>query len=80
MFKFKKSKKEQNKPIEIVRDRQKENLEDFILILKQIQEANNQSTSGKGSFFKNYKEKQLLVDNIITLAIEKTEEKIMELG
>ena len=32
----------------------KEDLEDFILILKQIQEINNQRTNGKGSVLKNY--------------------------
>ena len=63
-----------------IKKENKENLEDFILILKQIQEANNEPTSGKGSFFKNYKQKQLRIDNIVALALERTEEKIMELG
>lgn len=67
-----------NKNNQLYKD--KENLEDFILILKQIQEANNQKTLGKGSFFKNYKEKQTLIDNITTLSIEAINKKIMELG
>lgn len=81
MFKFfKKETEARKRSLEYIQNQRKENLEDFILILKQIQEANNKHTTGKGSFFKNYKEKQLLVDNIVELAIEKTEEKIMELG
>lgn len=80
MFKFKKQNNNKNQLLDYVQNQNKENLEDFILILKQIQEANNIKTSGKGSFFKNYKEKQLHIDNIVSLAIEKTEEKIMELG
>lgn len=80
MFKFKKQDKSKNKILDYMRNQNKENLEDFILILKQIQETNNMQTKGKGSFFKDYKEKQRLIDNIVTLSIEKTQEKIMELG
>lgn len=80
MFKSKKQTKSRDKLLDYLKNQNKENLEDFILILKQIQETNNMQTKGKGSFFKNYKEKQRLIDNIISLSIEKTQEKIMELG
>lgn len=80
MFKFFKKETKTSNALDYAQSKRKENLEDFILILKQIQEANNRKTSGKGSFFKDYAEKQKLIDNITTLAIEKTEEKIMELG
>ena len=58
----------------------KEVCENFILILQQIQEENNKKTAGKGSFFKNYKEKQLHIDNMISLAIENIQQKVKELG
>lgn len=62
-----------------IKKENKENLEDFILILKQIQDANTMKTKGRGSFFGTYKERQTLIDNLVSLAIERTQEKIMEL-
>lgn len=57
----------------------KENLEDFILILRQIQEINNQKTTGKGSVLKNYTYKKNGIENTTQLAIEKYTKKIEEL-
>lgn len=57
----------------------KEDLEDFILILKQIQEINNQRTNGKGSVLKNYTYKKNGIENATQLAIEKYTKKIEEL-
>lgn len=57
----------------------KENLEDFILILRQIQEINNQKTTGKGSVLKNYTYKKNGIENTTQLAIEKYAKKIEEL-
>lgn len=57
----------------------KEDLEDFILILKQIQEINNQKTLGKGSVLKNYTNKKNGIENATQLAIEKYTKKIEEL-
>lgn len=57
----------------------KEDLEDFILILKQIQEINNQRTNGKGSVLKNYTYKKNGIENTTQLAIEKYTKKIEEL-
>ncbi len=57
----------------------KENLEDFILILRQIQEINNQKTTGKGSVLKNYTYKKNGIENVAELAIEKYIKKIEEL-
>ena len=57
----------------------KEDLEDFILILKQIQEINNQRTNGKGSVLKNYTYKKNGIENTTQLAIEKYAKKIEEL-
>ncbi len=57
----------------------KEDLEDFILILRQIQEINNQRTTGKGSVLKNYTYKKNGIENIAELAIEKYTKKIEEL-
>ena len=57
----------------------KEEIEDFILILKQIQEINNQKTLGKGSVLKNYTYKKNGIENVVELAIEKYTKKIEEL-
>ena len=57
----------------------KEDLEDFILILRQIQEINNQKTTGKGSVLKNYTCKKNGIENVAELAIEKYTKKIEEL-
>lgn len=57
----------------------KEDLEDFILILKQIQEINNQKTTGKGSVLKNYTYKKNGIENATQLAIEKYTKKVEEL-
>lgn len=57
----------------------KEDLEDFILILKQIQKINNQRTNGKGSVLKNYTYKKNGIENATQLAIEKYTKKIEEL-
>lgn len=57
----------------------KEDLEDFILILRQIQEINNQKTTGKGSVLKNYTYKKNGIENTTQLAIEKYTKKIEEL-
>lgn len=50
---------------------QKENIEDFILILNQIQEFNNSKTQ--------WKHRQLEINNTIDLAREKYIQKIVEL-
>lgn len=57
----------------------KEDLEDFILILKQIQKINNQRTNGKGSVLKNYTYKKNGIENATQLAIKKYTKKIEEL-
>lgn len=57
----------------------KEDLGDFILILRQIQEINNQKTTGKGSVLKNYTYKKNGIENVAELAIEKYTKKIEEL-
>ena len=57
----------------------KEDLEDFILILRQIQKINNQKTTGKGSVLKNYTYKKNGIENVAELAIEKYTKKIEEL-
>ena len=57
----------------------KDDLKDFILILKQIQEINNQKTMGKGSVLKNYTYKKNGIENATELAIEKYTKKIEEL-
>lgn len=57
----------------------KEDIEDFILILKQIQEINNTKASGKGSVLKNYTQRKTAIENAINLAIEKYNKKIEEL-
>ena len=57
----------------------KEDLEDFILILRQIQEINNQKTTGKGSVLKNYTYKKNGIEKTTQLAIEKYAKKIKEL-
>lgn len=57
----------------------KEDLEDFILILRQIQKINNQKTTGKGSVLKNYTYKKNGIENTTQLAIEKYTKKIEEL-
>lgn len=79
MFKFFKKESKTSNALDYAQSKSKENLEDFILILKQIQEANNYKTSRQGAFTKDSKERHQLIDNITTLAIEKTQEKIMEL-
>lgn len=60
-------------------EEQKREIEDFILILKQIQEINNQKTTGKGSVLKNYTYKKNGIKNATGLAIEKYIKKIEEL-
>ena len=50
---------------------QKEVLDDFILILTQIQETNNEKMQ--------WKHKQLVINNSIDLAIENYKKKIVEL-
>lgn len=50
---------------------QKENIDDFILILNQIQEFNNSKTQ--------WKHRQLEINNTINLAREKYVQKIVEL-
>lgn len=50
---------------------QKENIDDFILILNQIQEFNNSKTQ--------WKHRQLEINNTINLAREKYIQKIVEL-
>lgn len=54
----------------------KEDIEDFILILKQIQEISNTKTSGKGSVLKNYTQRKIAIENATNLAIEKYEKKL----
>jgi hypothetical protein len=70
-------KKKSNKKIN--KSNNKQDLEDFILILKQIQEINNQKTIGKGSVLKNYTHKKNGIENSTELAIEKYTKKIEEL-
>lgn len=50
---------------------QKENINDFILILKNIQETNNAVIQ--------WKRRQKTINNIIDLSIEKLNQKIVEL-
>ncbi len=57
----------------------KEDLEDFILILKQIQEINDTKAYGKGSVLKNYTNRKIAIENATGLAIEKYTKKIEEL-
>ncbi len=57
----------------------KEDLEDFILILKQIQEINDTKSYGKGSILKNYTNRKIAIENATGLAIEKYTKKIEEL-
>lgn len=86
---FKKSKKKSNKQIYnsikgitnfLNRTKEKkEEIEDFILILRQIQKINNQKTTGKGSVLKNYTYKKNGIENTTQLAIEKYTKKIEEL-
>ena len=57
----------------------KEDLEDFILILKQIQEMNDTKAYGKGSVLKNYTNRKIAIENATGLAIEKYTKKIEEL-
>lgn len=57
----------------------KEDLEDFILILKQIQEINDTKAYGKGSVLKNYTNRKIAIENATGLAIEKYAKKIEEL-
>lgn len=57
----------------------KEDLEDFILILKQIQEINNTKSYGKGSVLKNYTNRKIAIENATGLAIKKYTKKIEEL-
>ena len=57
----------------------KEDLEDFILILKQIQEINDTKAYGKGSVLKNYTNRKTAIENATGLAIEKYTKKIEEL-
>lgn len=70
-------KKKSNKKIN--KSNNKQDLEDFILILKQIQEINNQKTIGKESVLKNYTHKKNGIENSTELAIEKYTKKIEEL-
>ena len=54
----------------------KEDLEDFILILKQIQKINNTKAYGKGSVLKNYTNRKMAIENATRLAIEKYTKKM----
>lgn len=60
-----------NNNIKRYHDVQKENIDDFILILNQIQEFNNSKTQ--------WKHRQLEINNTINLAREKYVQKIVEL-
>ena len=80
LFSKKKETDAHKRTVEYLQNQNKENLETTVLILKQIQEINNEKAAGKGSFFKNYKQKQIRIDNVVSMAIETTEQKIMELG
>ena len=60
-----------NNSIKNSNKKQKENIEDFILILEQIQELNNTNTQ--------WKHRQLTINNSIDLAIENYRNKIVEL-
>lgn len=57
----------------------KQDLEDFILILKQIQDINNTKAKGKGSILKNYLQRKISIENATSLAIEKYNKKIEEI-
>lgn len=50
---------------------QKENINDFILVLKSIQETNNEAMQ--------WKKRQKTINNTIDLSIEKLNQKIVEL-
>ena len=80
MFNFFKKKSKTSRALEYVQNKRKEDLEDFILILNQIQESNHYKTNRQGAFTQDAKERCQLIDNLTALAIEKTQEKIMELG
>lgn len=54
----------------------KEDLEDFILILKQIQEINDTKAYGKGSVLKNYTNRKTAIENATGLAIEKYKKRL----
>lgn len=57
----------------------KEDIQDFILILKQIQDINNTKGQGKGNILKNYTKKKIAIENATRLAIEKYTKKVEEL-
>ena len=57
----------------------KQDLEDFILILKQIQDINNAKAEGKGSVLKNYLQRKIAIENATSFAIEKYNKKIEEI-
>lgn len=80
LFFKKKETNSHKRTIDFLQTQNRENLETTVLILEQIQEINNERTSGKGSFFKNYKQKQIRIDNVVSMALEDTKAKIMELG
>lgn len=76
LFSKRKESDSRKRSIDFLQTQNKENLEDFILILEQIQELNNEKAAGKGSFFKNYKQKQINIDNAISLALESIKKKL----
>ena len=60
-----------NSLLEQLDSKQKELIDDFILILKQIQKTNNENLQ--------WKKRQTIIRNEITLALENYEQKIVEL-
>ena len=63
----------------MITDEHKEDIQDFILILKQIQDVNNTKGQGKGNILKNYTQKKFAIENATGLAIEKYTKKLEEL-
>ena len=60
-----------NQSIDNLVQNEKENVENFILILNQIQQLNNEKTTAK--------QKQISISNAISFAIETYTQKIVEL-
>ena len=60
-----------NSLLEQLDSKQKELIDDFILILKQIQKTNNENLQ--------WKKRQTIIRNEVTLALENYEQKIVEL-
>lgn len=81
MFKSK-LKKENEKLKSIIEKNNKERRADnfnFSLILEQIQQFNNSTAGGKGAVLKGYKERKEAINDVIQLAKEKVDQKIVEL-